>query len=76
MITLDLDSSELQDDRYVKRKIKSTLGSLSSHFLRVVEGVPSQGEEDYYGSVSYEIDGVDINTLASRAKKMKITIID
>jgi hypothetical protein len=76
LISLELDSSELQDDRYVKRKIKSTLGSLSSHFIRVIEGIPLECEEDYHGSVFYEIDGVDINTLASRAKTMKITIID
>jgi len=76
LTTLDIDSTEIQDDVYIKRKIKAAISSLSSHFISVVEGVPLECEEDYHGSVFYEIDGIDINTLASRAKTMKITILE
>jgi len=76
LTTLEIDSTEIQDDVYIKRKIKAAISSLSSHFILVVEGVPLECEEDYHGSVFYEIDGIDINTLASRAKTMKITILE
>lgn len=71
-----IDRYELEEDKMEETMTKH-LSWLSGRYVTVVEGEAKEVQSnDYYNTTHFEIDGVEINHLAQRAKKMRVTIIE
>jgi hypothetical protein len=75
--SLSINQDSLETNEEMEKVIQRCVKMISGQYVNFLEGEVQQEYSEAYQSdhMFYTIDGVDIDTLASRSKRMRITIV-
>ena len=76
--TLSLDKYDLASEEKLEKEIESALRKINGEFLSSLEGTVTKASAKYINDHSYwyEINGIPINTLLKKHKKVRVEILE
>jgi hypothetical protein len=76
--SIELDKYDFSSNETLQREIDSAIRKIEGEFLSSLEGIVTKASPKYINDHSfwYEIDGVPINTLLKKNKKVRVEIIE
>lgn len=75
---LEIEESAIHNDRYFYEFLQVYLRKIDADFITEIEGAVARNynPNDYYAEQWYEVDGINLNILAERAKRLYVKIIE
>jgi len=76
--TISIPHEELDDKKCLQQQLTSSLQHVKGRYVMSVEGdVVEKEPNDYYSlEYYYEVDGIELDSLARRAERLRVTILE